>query len=161
FGLTNGRTGVGGAHLTAAGSALLLSLALFPVVAFAQEPSKDLIPPPSAGRTLTLRTIAFSPDGRYLAAGSGDTANGGTEEPGEVAIWDAKTLQLRWHHKLERGVPTLAISRDSKTLAFGSYSQHCYLVDIEANKLQGTLDGHGEAARAVAYSPDGQTLAVG
>jgi WD40 repeat protein len=142
--------------------ALILTVALFPPFAPGQQPSKDLVEPALGGRIVTLRTLAFSPDGRFLAAGSGETAAaGGKEEAGEVVIWDAKTLQVRLLHKLDHGVPSIAFSRDSKILAVGCFGEQCYLLDAETGKIEATLGGHGQAARAVAFAPDGQTLAVG
>jgi WD40 repeat protein len=141
---------------------LMLTLALFPLLSPGQQHSKDLVEPSLAGRAVTLKTLAFSPDGRFLAAGSGETAAAGDqEESGEIAIWDLKTLQVRMLHKLDKGVPSVGFSRDSKTLAVGTWGDQCVLFDVETAKVQATLSGHGQAARGVAFSPDGQTLAVG
>jgi len=156
FGLLEGRRVAPNILLTSIAMAMALCLALFPRAALCQEPSKDLVEPPLLGRTLNLRTVAFSPDGRFLAAGAGET-----EEIGEVAIWDAKTLQVRLYHTVGKGVPSVAFSCDSKTLAVGSFTEHCYLLDVDTGKVQATLSGHGAAARGVAFAPDGSTLAVG
>jgi WD40 repeat protein len=132
---------------------MLVGLVLGPSPSFAQDPSKDLIKP--FDRIINIRTVAFSDDGLLLAAGAGET-----EEVGQVTVWDVKTLQVRFVHKVDKGVPSLAFSHDSKTLAVGSFTEHCILLDTDKGKVQGMLPGHGKAARGVAFAPDGQTLAV-
>jgi WD40 repeat protein len=137
----------------------LFAVSVAPVVisltpCFGQRPSQDLVKP--WDRMLSVRTLAFSPDGRLLAGGSGEA-----KQEGEVAIWDAKTHNVLLVHHVDKGVPSLAFSPDSKTLAIGSYSEHCYLLDADTGKVKATLSGHGEAARSVAFAPDGNTLAVG
>jgi len=121
--------------------------------ALAQDQSKDLSKPWE--RVLNIRSVAFSPDGLLLAGGMGEP-----KEIGEVAVWDAKTHKVRWTHKMENGVPTVAFSPDNKILAVGSYAEDCLLLDAGTGRVLRTLSGHGEAARGVAFSPDGKTLAV-
>jgi WD40 repeat protein len=133
--------------------AAVLGLFLVPFPLESQEPSKDLVKP--WHRLVNIRSVAFTSDGRFLAAGAGET-----EEPGQVTVWDVKTLKVHFVFKTDKGVPALAFSRDNKTLAVASFTEHCYLLDVETGKVQGTLAGHGKAARGVAFAPDEKTLAV-
>jgi WD40 repeat protein len=120
-----------------------------------QLPSQDLVKP--WDRVLSVRAVAFSPDGRLLAGGVGEA-----KQEGEVVIWDAKTHKVRLAHHVDKGVPSVAFSPDSKTLAIGSHSEHCYLLDAaNTGEVNVTLSGHGESARSVAFAPNGNTLAVG
>jgi len=128
--------------------------ALAVTASFGQQPAKDLIKP--AARIINVRAIAFSADGQHLAACCGEPS-----DKGEVVVWDAKTHKVRWIHRIERGMPALAFSPDSKTLAVGSFGENCYAFEAASGKLRATLPGHGESARSVAFAPDGQTLAVG
>ena len=132
---------------------LLASLLILPA-SLAQQQSKDLIKPPE--RILSVRSLAFSPDGKHLAGSSGLQ-----KDQGEVVLWDAKTRKVRWTHKVEKGVPAITFSPDGKTLAAGSMTEHCILLDADTGKVQATLPGHAESARSLAFSPDGLHLAVG
>jgi WD40 repeat protein len=120
----------------------------------AQERSRDLVRP--AERVVNVRALAFSADGKQLAACSGEPT-----DPGELVVWDAKTHEVRWTNRIERGMPSLAFSPDGKTLAVGSFTENCFLFDSDTGKVLATLPGHGESARSVAFHPDGKTLAVG
>lgn len=120
----------------------------------AQDKSRDLRKP--LERNINVRAVAYSANGQFLAACSGEP-----KDKGEVVVWDAKTHEVRWVHKIERGMPTLAFSPDHKTLAVGSFTENCFLIDVETGKVISTLPGHGKSARSVAFHPDGKILAVG
>jgi WD40 repeat protein len=133
--------------------AVLLGVIIGPLSLESQEPSKDLIKP--WDRLVNIRSVAFTSDGRFLAAGAGET-----QEPGQVTVWDVKTLKVHFIFKIDKGVPAVAFSRDNKTLAVASFTEKCFLLDVDTGKVQGTLAGHGKVARSVAFAPDEQTLAV-
>ena len=74
---------------------------------------------PLEGHTQTVTCVAYSPDGKTLATGSGDGAS--FDKPGEVKLWDAtKGTLLPTLGPFPRGVKTLAFSADGKVLATGS-----------------------------------------
>src|SRR5882724_11503226 len=81
----------------------------------AQERSRDLLKP--SERILDIRALVFSADGRQLAG-----CCGGLTDNGEVVVWDAKTHQVRWVYKIDKGMPSVAFSPDGKTLAVGSFA---------------------------------------
>jgi WD40 repeat protein/serine/threonine protein kinase len=97
----------------------------------------------------TAYTIAFSPDGRLLAAGS----------DGVVKVWDWKNRQL---------LPSLpghgtfaipvAFSRDGR-LATGTHREGLKLWDPETGTLLRTVEEHHGPLSAVAFSADGNWLA--
>ncbi|MEW5961347.1 MAG: WD40 repeat domain-containing protein, partial [Chloroflexota bacterium] len=113
--------------------------------------------------------VAFSPDGRTLASGSAD---------GKIIFWDTATrrpLILPLTHPGSR-VRTAAFSPNGNILASGSAGGAIMLWDVSAligrtdstglNNAKATpqplsqpLTGHAGFITAVAFSPDGRTLA--
>ncbi len=96
-------------------------------------------------------SIAYSPDGLTIAAGSDDNT---------VRLWDANTgahLQtLRGH--ADR-VKSVAYSPDGQTIASGSYDRTVRLWDANTGAHLRTLQ-YPNWVFTAAYSPDGQTIAV-
>ena len=108
-----------------------------------------------SGHADYVRSIAFSPDGKMLAA-----AGGGPQRDGEIKIWDAQSHQLL---KTMRGhkdcIYSVAWSPDGKLLASGSYDRAVKLWDANTGKEVRNLQDHIDAVFAVAFSPDGKHLA--
>jgi len=94
-------------------------------------------------------TVAFSPDGRQLAAGS----------DGAVRVWDWKNRQLLQelpgHNFIS--IP-VAFSGDGR-LAAGTFREGLKLWDLETGQLLRTIDAHRHPVSALAFSPDGKWLA--
>jgi WD40 repeat protein len=104
------------------------------------------------------QTVAFSPDGRTVAAG------GLLED--EVWLFDART-QRQIGQPIQLGSPasvfSVAFSPDSRTLAIGTMSSTAQLWDVATRRRvwQAPTPAGGAAADtdAVAFSPDGSRLA--
>ena len=101
----------------------------------------------------SVLSVAFSPDGRFLATGHAN---------GEIRLWqiaDRKQLSIYRGHFNQ--VRTIAYSPDGKTLASGSHDHTIKLWNIQTGKCLHTFEGHSNWVRSVVYSPDGKTLASG
>jgi WD40 repeat protein len=104
--------------------------------------------------------VAFSRDGKVVAAGGGDESR----EIGAVRLWDAATGQPLGQPLAHRDVvQALAFGADGKTLVTGS--AHTGKPRGEARLWEfarGTLVGkpleHASPVKAVAISPDGRTV---
>jgi WD40 repeat protein len=103
---------------------------------------------------LGVRTIAFSPDGQLLAAGTGEPKQNGT-----VTVWDVAARRQRFAHREKTGVPGVAFSPDSKLLAIASYDNVARLLDATTGEVKASLR-HPKEVRAVVFSPDGRSLAT-
>ena len=105
------------------------------------------------GHTSGVYSVAWSPDGKTLASGSGD---------GTIILWKADSGEkLRTLEGHTRGVRSVAWSPDGKTLASGSYDNTIILWAADSGAQLRTLEGHTDWVRSLAWSPDGTTLASG
>src|SRR5262245_5472830 len=99
-------------------------------------------------------TVAWSPNGNTIATGGSDNT---------AKLWNAATGALL--HTLTGHtffVLSVAFSPDSLSLASGSWDHTVKLWDVATGVIQETLPATSESAvDAVAWSPDGQTIAAG
>jgi WD40 repeat protein len=100
-----------------------------------------------------VRALAFSPDGKSLAAAA---------EAPAVRVWDAATGEERWQHKGARpGGTGLAFSPDGKVLALGGWAEPIRLYGAADGKESCQIAAHQGRTTAIAFAPDGKTLATG
>lgn len=103
-----------------------------------------------------VRAVAFSPDGKLLAAASATLPQG----PGAVSMWELASIKQRWTRRHDRGYSSLAFAPDGRMLAIGGSDSNVKLLDVATGQVIKSLSGNGNAARGVAFSPNGRTLAV-
>jgi len=95
-----------------------------------------------------VESVAFSPDGKSLVAGSYGVARFySLDDRSEVASITEKAGSVR----------AVAFSPDSRLLATGSY-QTVAVWDTATHQTLRTLKGHRGYVTAIAFSPDGKTL---
>ncbi len=108
-----------------------------------------------SGHVYEVLSVAFSPDGRWLASGSGDRT---------IRVWDVENLDAvpRVLNGHEDWVGSVAFSPDGQWLASGSDDRTVRVWDMEnLDAAPRVLNGHEDWVRSVAFSPDEQWLASG
>ena len=107
-------------------------------------------------RHFGLTTLAWSPNGKYIASASKDES---------VQVWEAATGHVLLKHQGHADrVNALAWSPDGSRIASagGSFVRNQHIVQIwDANKDRSALTyhGHTDAVFSVAWSPDGTSVA--
>lgn len=125
-----------------------LSWVLERVVGSADDPS---------GLVGRVTALAFSPDGRLLATGSGDPSRSG-----ELKIWRAENGELVGEVPDAHIDTILGIefSPDGRYLATASTDRFARVFEVESRQLAKTFEGHTHHVLDVAWKADGKILAT-
>jgi WD40 repeat protein len=112
-----------------------------------------------------VATVAYSPDGRYLATATTNLfdPHAYEREPGEVKLWDADTgREIRTLGGHTAGVFDVAFSPDGRYLASACADKIVRIWDItDLSRKARMLPGHeGHVRRVVFLPPDGRHLAT-
>ncbi|HTP09040.1 MAG TPA: WD40 repeat domain-containing protein, partial [Anaerolineae bacterium] len=109
------------------------------------------------GHTGDVYSVAYSPNGKWLASGGADS---------KAFIWDMQTGQPISLTNHARTVRSVAFSPDGKWLGVGSWDRSITLHPIEITAsgaisigLPITLTGHTGNINAIAFSPDSKLIA--
>lgn len=102
-----------------------------------------------------VNALAFSPDGRVLAAGSGEPSRGG-----DVTLWEissGKKLQSL-HDRHSDTVLSLDFSPDGKLLASGGADKQLRISQVADGKQLKVFEGHTHHVMGVSWRADGRML---
>jgi serine/threonine protein kinase len=111
------------------------------------------------GHTERIWSVAFSPDGRLLASGSGEW--GSAERGGEVRLWNVATgRSLPAPPRSAETILYVAFAPSGRTLAYAGLDCTVHLWNVDGDARE-PLVGHRGLVRTLAFSPDGAILASG
>lgn len=146
---------VGGANFCAAGSDGSVLNTSSPVtwklesVLGGQSPNSPFVDRVSA--------VRFSPDGKTLAAGSGEPSRSG-----DILLWEMETGKLlqTWKDRHEDTVLSLDFSPDGKWLGSGGADKLARVTEVSTGKQVFLLEAHTHHVMGVAFRADGRVLAT-
>lgn len=99
-----------------------------------------------------VNTVAFSHDGKLLAAG---------DLLGLIQIWDLQSGQPSQTLQHGQSVGQVAFSPDNQKLISAGGDGSSKIWDVAGGKELATLAGHARKANCAAFSPDGAIIATG
>lgn len=106
----------------------------------------------SEGGHKAIWNVRYSPDGTRVAAAGTD---------GVLSVYEARTGAVVYRANAPKNTPLHGLdwSPDGALLAAGADDDNVYVFDAATGRLADTLRGHATLVTAVAWSPDGRTLA--
>ena len=115
---------------------------------------------------LTIRSLDWSPDGRFLAiAGNGEPADGGNlAHAAWVYVFDLEKRErvFKFRHGSARvDASAVAWSQDGKKIVSGDVNGLAEIRDVTTNRKVASANLHTASINALAWSPDGRRIASG
>lgn len=114
----------------------------------------------SPGGSSSWGFAIFSPDSKWIATVSQAEGEGAK---GDVFVWETATAKKQSQFSQPGRIVAVAFSADGKSLAIGPSGPQfgVVIIDVASGEVQQTLPGPAARANCLAWSQDGQRLALG
>ncbi|WP_456460673.1 caspase family protein [Reichenbachiella sp.] len=118
---------------------------------FAQEyPLETVI---QRGHRAAVRTVAYSPDGKFIATGSRDNS---------IKLWEVSTSrEIRTFLGHINPVNIVAFDPSGQWLASGSSDNSIIIWEVATGKIKQKIEGHDRRVSSLNFNSDGSQLASG
>jgi WD40 repeat protein/energy-coupling factor transporter ATP-binding protein EcfA2 len=106
------------------------------------------------GHDDSIRELAFSPDGNFLASTAGTS----------LILWDVDTLEPIWELVLDGNESLWSVEfspTDNDLLVLGDESGRITIIDVRTQSIIKEIRAHSQRVISTAFSPNGQVLASG
>jgi WD40 repeat protein len=103
-------------------------------------------------RGASVGSVAFSPDGKYLASGCSDQS---------AILWDLSTGRVLHKFPGEESVDAVAFGPEGRLLATAGHDEQVTLWDASTGRKISELSGHEGIIWSLSFSPDGKLVASG
>ena len=101
----------------------------------------------------SIRSIAVSPDGRWLV--SGGWTNG---KENEVVLWDLQINQPKWIYNLQEPVNKIVFSPDGSLIAFLTGFRNITVIQLKDKELVCAFRNSQDISVSIAFTTDGKQL---
>jgi WD40 repeat protein len=116
--------------------------------------------PPNEDRNSIVRSLAFSPDGKFVAFGGGNGAF--AVKPGSMGVWNIETKRELWILNAGASIFSVSFSPDGRYIASASGDGTVKLWDAATGRNVKTIGSHSSGwAMSAAFSPDGRYIVSG
>ncbi len=99
-----------------------------------------------------IRSVAFSPDGQYIASASEDET---------IKLWDTKGRKVRQFKEHNQWVRSVSFSPDGQYIVSAGEDQNIKLWNIYLGKCIDTFEGHTSWVQSVRFHPEGNIIVSG
>jgi hypothetical protein len=107
-------------------------------------------------RPPSVRSLAFSPDGKVLVAGVGKR-----DQPGLVTAWGTETRKPLWQKRGPAGFSSMSFAPDGKSFAVAHGRPTALRLDPTTGEVLGEVGPHPVPVRACVHIPGTNLLATG
>jgi WD40 repeat protein len=103
-----------------------------------------------------VNALAFSPDGKALALGSGEPSRSG-----QIQLWEVNTGRLirQFDEVHSDAVLALEFSPGGEYLACGAADRFMKVIELTSGRVVKAFEGHTHQVLGLAWKPDGRALA--